>query len=181
LGVLEWLGAHLLGPIISLYKAVNSRPRPQLKIHKLVPSGGGTHIDFYVVVQNVGTQSTQATVTARVDDIPVQVVTPTVELIPNAPSTTVQIHVPRPTLGELVKAFNSETTLYGRTLTVELADEKRRERISWHEHVYTPEENRERHEIQAREWRIGRGEATDQDHRADKMADLLRRHYERRD
>lgn len=85
-----------------------------------------------------------------------QVLTPTVELLTNSPSETVQIRVPRPQLGELVKAFNSETTLYGRQLVVELSHKKHRVIATWREHIYTTEENSTRQEIQAREWRIGR-------------------------
>jgi hypothetical protein len=142
MGILEWIGAHLLGPLVSLYRTIPNKPRPELTIHELVATGGGTHVDFHVLVQNVGTKSTRANVVARVGEREVLVLTPTVELLPNAPSETVQIRVPRPELGDLVKEFNSETTLYGRELVVELADEKRRETESWREKVYVPEENR---------------------------------------
>jgi hypothetical protein len=170
-GILEWIGAHFLGPLVSLYRTIHNKPRPELKIHDLRPTGGGPDaVNFHAVVQNVGTKSARCTVTARVGETEVPVVTPTVELLPNAPSQTVQIHVPRPGLGELVKQFNSDTTLYGRTLVVVLADEKRHEKACWREHVYTPEENSVRADIQQREWRIGRDEATDDDMLADQKA-----------
>ena len=179
MGVLEWLGAHLLGPFVSLVRAVYAKPRPELKIHDLFPTGGGSSIDFQVVVQNVGEKSARATVTAHVADSPVEVLTPTVELLPSAPSTTVHVRVPRPDLGELVKAFNSDTTLYGRTLTAEVSDGKRQVTRSWREHEYTLEENRERHLLQQRVWRIGRGEATDADWRSERIEDIVRRRNER--
>jgi hypothetical protein len=94
-----------------------------LKIHEVEATGGGTNIDFHVVVQNVGTKPMRYHVTARVVGTPVQVLDPTVDLLPNTPPTTVQIRVPRPDLGDLVKEFNNETTLYGEELVVEVADE----------------------------------------------------------
>lgn len=60
--------------------------------------------------------------------------------------------------------------LYGRDLVVVLADEKRHVQQTWREHVYTQEENRVRAEIQQREWRIGRDEATGDDMLADQQA-----------
>jgi hypothetical protein len=75
----------------------------------------------------------------------------------------VRIRVPRPALGDLVEEFNREPTLYGRELVVEVADEKRSQTVTWREHVYTAEENRERQAIQQRVWRRGRGEQTESD------------------
>jgi hypothetical protein len=76
----------------------------------------------------------------------------TVELLPQAPSTTIEIRVPRPALGDLVKEFNSDTTLYGETLTVELAEGKHHASETWREHVYTREENADRFDVQQRIW-----------------------------
>jgi len=74
-----------------------------MKIHDIVAmGGGGTSVDFRADVQNVGNKTTRATVTARVGDVQVDVQPSTVELLPDAPSTTVQIHVPRPRYGNLV-------------------------------------------------------------------------------
>jgi hypothetical protein len=175
MGILEWIGAHFLGPLVSLYRTIQNKPRPELKIHELVPTGGSAGvIDFNVIVQNVGTKSARGTITARVGEGEVQVVTPVVELLPNAPSKSVQIRVPRPQLGELIKAFNLETTLYGRELMVELAEGKHRATQTWSEHVYSREENSIRHEIQQREWRFGLGTATPDDDRADRISDVLR-------
>ena len=39
--------------------------------------------------------------------------------------------------------------------------------------------NRERHTIQQRRWRVGRGEGTEADHRADAQVDLLARYESR--
>jgi hypothetical protein len=173
-GILEWIGAHLLAPVVNLYRAFASRPRPELKIHELVPTGGGTNVDFRVVVQNVGTKPMRYAVTARVGETPVQVLDSPVDLLTNAPPTSVQIRVARPTLGDLVKEFNSDTTLYGMELVVEVA-EKRSQTKTWREHVYTVEENRVRYEIQPRVWRRGRREETEVDLRAEWLADQFDR------
>jgi len=179
MGVLEWLGAHLLGPLIGVVQRMLAKPRPELKIHELKGTGGGSDaIDFAAVIQNVGTKSARVSVTARVDDEAVTVDKPVVELLPSAPSQTVRIFVPRPRLGNLIKAFDDETTLYGRTLTVEIAEGRRRAAATWRELIYHRDENLERHEIQQREWRLGRGDATEADHLHDRQADLLRRHRE---
>jgi len=174
--VLEWIGAHLLGPFISLYRTVTTRPRPDFTIHELVPTGGGTNVDFQATVQNVGTQPARATITARVGDTPVHVITPIVDLLVNAPSTTVQIRVPRPDAGDLIPEMGNEnaTTLYGETLTVEVADAagKHRQSETWREWVYSLEDNYTRHAIQQRVWRRGRGEETPDDLRDQ----LLSRH-----
>lgn len=169
MGVLEWLGAHLLGPVISLYRAITSRPRPEILIHELVPTGGGSSVDFRLVVQNVGTQPVRAMIAARIGETSADVITPIAELLANAPSTTVQIRVRRPELSDLVREFNHETTLYGETLTVTVADAagKHRQSATWRELIYTPEENGVRHGIQQRVWRRARGEDTPADRRAD--------------
>jgi len=173
LGFLEWIGAHFLAPLVSLYRAIYYRPKPELKIHKLYTtvSGGPGKLGFVAVVQNVGTKPAMSTVTAQVDDIVVEVQSP-VSLLANTEPLNVRIGVPRPGLGEYIAAFGNENgvTLYGRELVVELAEGKRRVRASWREHVYTQEENSVRADIQQREWRIGRGEATPKDILADQKA-----------
>lgn len=180
MGILEWLGAHLLGPAFGLIRAILAKPRPELKIHELgATGGGGSSVDFRAVIQNVGTKSARAVVAAHVGPAAVQSDPQIVELLPSAPSTTVQIGVPRPALGDLVKAFASETTLYGEALIVEIAEGKHRATATWREHIYHEQENAERHQIQRRVWRIGRGEATEQDWVAERKAELLRKHRER--
>jgi hypothetical protein len=166
MGILEWLGAHLLAPLVNLYRAIQARPRPDVRIVDLAPTGGGTYVDFSVLVQNYGTQPTRVTVSARVGDQEVQVVTPIVDLLVNSPPTPVSIHIPRPNVGDLVEQFNNEPSLYDKTLRVEVTDAKRTRSAEWHEEVYTPETNPERYAIQQRNWRIFRGEETPEDMRA---------------
>jgi hypothetical protein len=184
MGVLEFLGAHVLGPLIGLVQRMLAKPRPELKIHELTATGGSADgagqgvVDFAAIVQNVGNKSARATVTARVGGEKMKVDKPVVELLPSAPSLTVRIFVPRTQLGNLVKAFADETTLYGRTLTVEIAEGRHRAIKTWREIVYDAAENRERHDIQQREWRIGRGEASEEDYVAAGKGALLRRHRE---
>jgi hypothetical protein len=166
------------GWALNLVQKIYGRPRPELKIYDLVPDGGGTNVDFNAVVANPGNKTTRATVTARVAETPVHVLKPVRDLVAGAESMTVPIRVPRPELGDLFEEeFGSEnaTSLYGRTLTVELADEKRRATRTWREHEITPEENPHRRELQQRLWRIGRGEATEDDRIAERQRDLLRR------
>ena len=176
-GVLEWLGAHFAAPLVKLYRAINARPRPDLVIRQLEPTGGGgSEIDFNLIVQNAGTKVAWATVTARVGDTTVATHPSTVELLPQAPAMNVRVIVPRPDLGNLVKEFNNDSTLYGRELAVEVAEGKHRATRVWREHVYTPEENRDRYEIQQRVWRRGLGEPTEADAVAEQQRDLLDRY-----
>ena len=177
MGILEWLGAHLLAPLVNLYRAIESRPRPDVRIVELAATGGGTYVDFDALVQNYGTQPARVTVTARVGDDDVQVVHGTVDLLVNAPPTRVAIHIPRPQLGNLVPEFNHETTLYDQTLTVEARAGKHHASEEWHELVYEPETNRERYEIQLRVWRRGRGEET----AADLREEFVSEHERKRD
>jgi hypothetical protein len=151
-GVLEWILAHLPSSLVNAAKGYLGRPRPELRVRQLAPVGGGTDVEFRLVVQNVGTKAAWAEVTAHVGETPVRLSTSRVELLPQAPSTTIEIRVPRPALGDLVKEFNSDTTLYGETLTVELAEGKHHASETWREHVYTREENADRFDVQQRIW-----------------------------
>jgi hypothetical protein len=142
-GLVEWLLAHLLGPFVNLANAIRAwfnRPKPELRIYDVQSTGGGgTFVDFQVDMQNRGTKAMRYTVTARVEDVPVEPVNPNVvDLVPNALPTTVRVHVPRPALGTLLKEFNDDATLYGRELVIEVADDegKRRGTATWREHVY---------------------------------------------
>jgi hypothetical protein len=162
-GILEWLGAHLLAPLVNLYRAIQARPRPDVRIVELAATGGGTHVDFDAFIQNYGTQPTRATLTARVGEQAVQIAPRILDLLVNAPPTRVAIYVPRPQLGDLVLEFNNEATLYDQTLTVEATAGKHRASEEWHELVYQPDTNRERYEIQQRVWRQGCGEETASD------------------
>jgi hypothetical protein len=180
MGVLEWLGAHGFGFLVGFVNRFLSKPKPELKIHELAERGGDqSAVDFAATIQNVGTKSARVVVTAHIDDEQVQVDKPSVELLPSGPSQTVRILVPRPQLGNLVPAFHNETTIYNRTLTVEIADGRHRATCDWREIVYDPVENAARYEIQQREWRIGRGEASEADYRSDAQSELLRKHHNR--
>jgi hypothetical protein len=99
-GVVEWVASHFAAPFVNLYGAFASRRRPQLKIYELVPTGGGTDVDFNLVLHNVGDQPRRYTVTARVGDTPVRVKDSPVDLLANLPPTTVRIRVPRTALGD---------------------------------------------------------------------------------
>jgi hypothetical protein len=177
-GVLEWLGSHLLAPLVNLYRAFQARPRPDLRIVELTATGGNdTVVDFAAFIQNYGTQPARVTIVARVGDQDVHVAPRIVNLLVNAPPVRVPVYVPRPRLGDLVPEFSNETTLYGQTLRVEAAAEKHHASAEWHELVYEPETNRERHEIQQRVWRRGRGEATP----ADLREEFVSEHERKRD
>jgi len=47
MGLLEWIGAHLLVPLVNLYRAILARPRPDIRIVELRSTGGGTYVDFW--------------------------------------------------------------------------------------------------------------------------------------
>jgi hypothetical protein len=174
MGILEWLGAHLVAPLVNLYRAIQARPRPDLRIVELISTGGGTHVDFDAYLQNYGTQVTRASVTARIGDQELQVAPDVLDLLVNAEPKRVAIYVPRPQLGDLVPEFNNETTLYDETLIVEATAGKQSKSAKWHELVYDPETNRERHEIQQRVWRRGRGEETANDLRVEFLRESIR-------
>jgi hypothetical protein len=73
---------------------------------------------------------------------------------------------------------NSETTLYGETLVVQVVDGDSALEETWRETVYDAETHRERHAIQQRYWRRGRGETTEADLRAEHLAERIRRRDE---
>jgi hypothetical protein len=178
MGILEWLGAHLVAPLVNLYRAIQARPRPDLRIVELISTGGGTYVDFDVYLQNYGTQVTRANVTARLGDQHLQVAPDVLDLLVNAPPARVAIYVPRPQLGDLVPEFNHETTLYDETLIVEATAGKQRRSAKWHELIYDPETNRERYLIQQRAWRRGRGEETEADLREKSVSERERKRDE---
>ncbi len=178
MGILEWLGAHLLAPLVNLYRAIQARPRPDVRILDLTATGGGTNVDFSAHIQNYGTQPARATVTARIGDADVQVVPQILDLLVNAPPTRVAVYVARPQLGELVPEFNNETTLYDQTLSIEVTAGKDRASAQWHELVYEPETNRVRYQIQQRVWRRGRGEETTDDLREEFISEHVRKRNE---
>jgi hypothetical protein len=153
--------------------------RPDLRVVELKWTGGSSdHLTFSAYVANYGTQQCRASFSASVNGEAVECVPHAHDLIPNTEPKRVSINVPRPRLGNLVHAFANEPTLYGRTLRFEAVADSERAAEEWTEELYDRESNRERHEIQQREWRIGRGEATPADDRADRIAELMRRHDE---
>jgi hypothetical protein len=182
MGILEWLGAHLLGPLANLYRAFMARPRPDVRLLELKRAGASAgRLDFALQVQNYGNQSARATVTARVGDQDVTATPAVLDLLGNGPPETVSIVVPRPELGDLMPECNNEPTLYGRELLVELTNDRHRSTETWRELIYDAETNRARYEVQERWWRLGRGEETEADTRAWLTSNMLRREDERRD
>jgi hypothetical protein len=186
MGVLEWLGAHLVAPVVNLYRAIQARPRPDIRIVELKSTGGhssdvSSHVDFSVHVVNYGTQQCRCEVTARVEDEAVECRPASLDLIPNTPPQSVRVVVPRPQLGELVEQFEGATTLYDRTLHVDARAGKHSAAREWHERVYSAEENRDRYEIQQRVWRLGRGESTPDNDAADLRSGALAEHERKRD
>jgi hypothetical protein len=176
---LEWLARFIPNPL-NLLKAYLGRPRPDIRIVELEATGGASgKVDFAAYVQNYGTQPARVTISASVEGQDVQSVPPVLDLLVNAPNERVAIIVPRPQLGDLVPAFSNETTLYGRELEVRARTGNQEKRATWSELVYNPETNRQRHEIQQRVWRIGRGEATEDDLRGQAQSDWLREQDEK--
>ena len=96
IGVLEWIGAHLLAPFVNLYRVFATKPRPELKLHEIKATGGdGDNVHFAIEIQNVGTKPTRCVVMARVGGTPVQVLNSPVDLLPNTLPTRVEIRVLR--------------------------------------------------------------------------------------
>jgi len=159
--------------------ARRSGPRPDIRIFELQPTGGGPEsINFIAQVQNYGQQLARATVTASVGGVSVACQPSTLNLLVNTDPSWLYIAVPRPEMGDLVPAFGNEnaTTLYGGELLLEVSvDGALVMELRWSEHVYTEDENRDRHAIQQRVWRIGRGEDTEADRRAEYLDERLRR------
>jgi hypothetical protein len=169
------VGRIVPGWLWRLYQVLRMRPYPDPRIIEIEPTGGGTHVDLHAHVVNNGTQRCRCTFSARVGEVVVQCVPTRDDLLANSPTTLVRIHVPRPQLGDLIEQFGDEPTLYGKTLQFELTSDKRTRSLEWREKVYAPEEDRERHEIQQRLWRRGRGEETENDLREEWREERIRR------
>jgi hypothetical protein len=132
--VLEWIGAHLLGPLINLYRAITSRPRPEIRIVELKSTGGSSgQVDFSAHVANYGTQQCRCELEAAVDGDAVECRPRTLDLVPNAPPQVVRVIVPRPRLGDLVPELNSKTTLYNKTLRAKATAGKQQALSAWRE------------------------------------------------
>jgi hypothetical protein len=153
--------------MINLWRLINQRPRPDVRIVELKQTGGSTgKVDFSAYVANYGTQQCRAHFSAAVDGEAVQCAPEFLDLLPNAEPKRVEVIVPRERLGDLVPEFANETTLYGRTLRFATAVlGKAGATAEWREETYDSETNPQRFEIQQRVWRIGRGEETDADRR----------------
>ena len=105
---------------------------------------------------------------------------PRVDLLVNAPPARVLTEVPGPEFGDLVQALSHATTLYGETLTVAATTtEGEVVAATWSEERYDPETDRARHEAEQRAWRVGRGEDTEADRRAEYLDERIRRQEER--
>ena len=143
MAVFEWLGARF------------ARPRSDVRILELEPTGAGTFVDFSAFIQNHGTKPCRCGIAASVGDHPVDCTPAIVDLLVSDPPKRIAIHVPRPELGDLVKAFDDETTLYGAELVMQVNDGKRRTSKTWAEHVYTSNEDAERYDVQQRLFRSG--------------------------
>jgi hypothetical protein len=154
-------------------------PRPELKILSIENQGSlSGFVDFGADVVNEGTKFCRAEIAASIDGTPLRVVPPTLDCPPND-AQRVRVLVPRSDLGDLVKEFNNDATLYGRTLTVVASSEDERAELTWREHVYNPDENPAQADIQQQVWRRGLGEDTEADYQAEMKAELLRRQDER--
>lgn len=147
-----------------------------LRILDVAPTGGGgDYVDFNLQLANYGTGQCRCKVSAAVGTNDVECQPATLDLVANSGPTLVRVLVPRPDLGELMKECNDETTLYGETLVVRGVDGKDPVEATWREPVYDPATHRERHEIQQRYWRMGRGEETEGDMRAAYLAERIKR------
>lgn len=147
----------------------DARPKPKVEILGIACTGGGSDLGFRVEVVNRGTQSTRAHITARIGEVELPVVPDMLDLQANSLPTTVSVVVPRPKLGDLISGANHAPTLYGETLVVHVdADGETLER-SWSEELFDPETDYGRHQLQQRTWRIGKGEETVADRRAEAL------------
>ena len=141
--------------------------------------GASDFIDFRAEVVNYGTRQTRCTVRELVGEEEVRCHPATVDLLANEPPTPIRVMVDRPRLGDLVPEFNHETTLYDETLRVTATAEGAETSQEWHEVVYTPEENAQRHAIQQRKWRLGRGGTDPNDLRMEYLSESDQRAADR--
>jgi hypothetical protein len=179
MAVLEGILVRLPGPVSNMLRLILSRPRPDVRILELKSTGGSEpSVNFTADIANYGTQPCRCEVTATVGDEAVQCQPAKLDLNPNTDPKSFRVLVPRPGLGDLVPQFNNETTLYDKTLLVQASSGRHKATAEWHEVVYTPAENSERHRIQQRVWRSGRGEETVEDARSEHLERLMRKRAE---
>jgi hypothetical protein len=148
-----------------------------VQILRLTSGGGGSnYVDFNMRLVNYGKRQTECHVAARVTGKAAACQPEMLDLIPNQPPALVRVSVPRPQLADLMPGCNNEITLYGETLEVRIADSDGRVLVetTWRERIYDPQTDPEHHEIQQRYWRMGRGEETEADRRAEHLAERLR-------
>ncbi len=190
--VLEVVREHPHSPVVLVTRDVNMQnkatnagialvepPEPQVRPAprskpmdvRIVGLTGGEgseqFVSFRVSVQNYEPKPVQATASASIDGVAVQVHPEELNLLANAAPTMVSVHAPRPGRADIVKALGDETTLYGGTLTFTVTvDGLEAASDHWRENIYSPEDNAARYEVQQQVWRLARGEGTPQDERA---------------
>jgi len=107
MGLLEWLRVRTV-----------ARPRPDVRILELGPTGGGTFVDFSAFIQNLGSRPCRCGITASVGDRPVDCTPAIVDLLVNGPPKRIAIHVPPPEVSEgaeLVMRVNDGKRMKSRT------------------------------------------------------------------
>jgi hypothetical protein len=129
MSVLAWLRSHGA-----------ARPRPDVRILELEPTGGESFVEFVAFIQNYGTEPCRCGIAASVGDQPVDCTPAIVDLLVSEPPKRIAIHVPRPELGDLVDGPNPETTLYGAELVIQVNDGRRMSSKTWVESSSGPPE-----------------------------------------
>jgi len=100
-----------------LLEWLRAKPRPDVRILTLEPTGAGTFVEFAASIQNVGTRPCRCGITATVGDRQVDCTPSIVDLAVNEPPKRIAIHVPRPDVGELVLRVNDGKRTTSRTWT----------------------------------------------------------------
>ena len=107
--VLAWLGAF------------SARPRPDVRIIELGPTGNGAA--FSALLQNQGSRPCRCGIAATVGDRAVDCSPAIVDLLPNAPPTRIRIDVVAPE--------------FGAGLTLQVNDGKRLTKATWTKRAQT--------------------------------------------
>jgi hypothetical protein len=95
--------------------ALGARPRPDVRILKVEPTGAGT---FAAAIQNQGSRPARCGIAATVGNRAVDCSPAIVDLLPNAPPTRIRIHDPAPRPGaELTVSVNDGRRVTSATLT----------------------------------------------------------------
>jgi hypothetical protein len=171
------VSGDVVGSVLQQGGAAPAHPAPDPRVLEIKATGGSEHhIDFACDVQNYGTQPARVRIAAFVGEAEVVCRPATLDLLVNHPHQVVRVEVPRPELGQLMPECNNATTLYGSELRLVLRDGPTDLVVeTWREEKYDPESDRGRSEVQQRYWRIGRGEATETDLRADAISEMHQR------